>query len=195
MNITALRISILTPCLNEGEWLEPTLCSVIDQDYPHAEYLVSDGGSHDGSVLALARYDQHITWWCSEVDNGRSDAIHKTLQRATGDLILILNAGDVLLPGALQAIADAAAKYTRPWMVGHAQIIGDHARPMGQGYDAIHIWPRQFVSRARFAQIDHEALCFEQMLESQLLHSGYQPMPLGCIAVAKRQQISPALAA
>ena len=99
------KITIVTPSYNQGLFIEKTILSIINQDYPNMEYIVCDGGSTDDTVRILKKYDQNITWWCSEKDKGQTDAINKGMKRATGDIVGWINSDDVLLPGALWAVA------------------------------------------------------------------------------------------
>jgi glycosyltransferase involved in cell wall biosynthesis len=95
------RISIVTPSFNQGQYLEETIRSVLLQGYPNLEYLVFDGGSSDGSVELLHRYDAFLDGWISERDKGQSDAINKGLAKSTGTIVNWLCSDDVLFPGAL----------------------------------------------------------------------------------------------
>lgn len=92
-------VSIITPSFNQGQFLEQTLRSVLEQDYPHLEYLVIDGGSTDGSLAIIQRHASRLAYWVSESDRGQAHAINKGLQRARGELLGWLNSDDLLLPG------------------------------------------------------------------------------------------------
>lgn len=123
------RISIVTPSLNQAEFLEATLLSVLDQGYPDLEYLVVDGGSSDGSKSIIGRYAGRVAWWVSETDNGQSNAINKGLARASGDVVAYLNSDDLYLPGALQAVGEAfACDAGLEWMAGHCLVFGTGMR-------------------------------------------------------------------
>jgi glycosyltransferase involved in cell wall biosynthesis len=92
-------VSIITPSYNQGQFLEATLCSVLEQDYQPLEYLVIDGGSTDDSLQIISRYASRLAYWESQPDRGQAHAINKGLQRARGDILGWLNSDDLLLPG------------------------------------------------------------------------------------------------
>jgi glycosyltransferase involved in cell wall biosynthesis len=105
--VTRPRVTLVTPSFNQGEFLDETIRSVLDQDYGDIEYLVVDGGSTDESVEIIRRYEDRLAWWASEQDAGQVDALRKGFERATGSLLGWLNSDDVLLPGAVSAVVDA----------------------------------------------------------------------------------------
>lgn len=94
-------VSIVTPSYNSSRFIERTILSVLQQDYPHIEHIVIDGGSTDGTVDILRRFP-HVQW-ISEPDRGQSDALNKGFRRARGDIIGWLNADDTYNPGAVAA--------------------------------------------------------------------------------------------
>jgi hypothetical protein len=100
------RISVVTPCLNQAAFLEQTIRSVLDQNYPNLEYVVIDGGSTDGSIDILKRYADRLTWWKSEPDAGHYDAINKGFARTTGEIMAWINSDDKYLPWTFSSVAD-----------------------------------------------------------------------------------------
>ncbi|RME46146.1 MAG: glycosyltransferase, partial [Chloroflexi bacterium] len=110
-------ISIVTPSYNQGHFLEATIRSVLNQEYPSIEYIIIDGGSTDASVEIIRRYERRLSYWRSEPDRGQADAINTGLARATGDILGWLNSDDTLLPGALQRVAANFQKRPRAGVI------------------------------------------------------------------------------
>ncbi len=95
------KVTIVTPSFNQGQYLEQTIRSVLEQGYPNLEYIVMDGGSTDNSVEIIKHYADRLSYWQSKSDKGQAEAIAKGFEMATGDIIGWVNSDDLLLPGAL----------------------------------------------------------------------------------------------
>jgi glycosyltransferase involved in cell wall biosynthesis len=90
-------ISIITVCFNAAQFLEQTMQSVLSQTYPHIEYIVIDGGSYDGTVEIIRKYESRLAYWHSKPDRGLGHALNLGMTRARGEWILYLHADDFLL--------------------------------------------------------------------------------------------------
>ncbi len=122
-------VSIITPSFNQAAFLEQTIKSVLDQDYPSIEYLVTDGGSTDGSVDIIKRYAKRLTWWVSEKDKGQADAINKGFARAKGEFIAWVNSDDYYQPGAISsAVAVLQANPDVGLVFGDVQVVDREGR-------------------------------------------------------------------
>jgi FkbM family methyltransferase len=99
------KISIITPNYNCDKFLEETIKSIINQNYPNLEYIIIDGGSNDKSIEIIKKYEKFIAYWISEKDSGMYEAIQKGFDRSTGDIMAWINADDKYHPNALFTIA------------------------------------------------------------------------------------------
>lgn len=97
------KVTIVTPSYNQAHFLEETMRSVLEQDYPNIEYVVIDGGSTDGSAEIIQKYESQLAYWQSQKDKGQTDAINQGFARASGEIFAWLNSDDILLPGAVTA--------------------------------------------------------------------------------------------
>lgn len=121
----APRLTIVTPSFNQAAFLERTIDSVLSQGYPNLEYFVVDGGSTDGSVDVIRRYEKHLAWWVSERDRGQVDALNKGLARATGEWVGWQNSDDVYLPGAFARFLESARAHPRAGVVAGCLLLID----------------------------------------------------------------------
>ena len=128
-----MKISIVTPSFNQAPFLEETILSVLDQDYPDVEYIIVDGGSTDGSLEIIRRYADRLAWWISEKDRGQTDAINKGFAHASGDILAWLNSDDTYRPGALREAAESFAAHPEAGLIyGDADYIDENSRVIGR---------------------------------------------------------------
>jgi glycosyltransferase involved in cell wall biosynthesis len=120
------RVSIVTPSLNQGRFIEETIRSVLLQGYPDVEYIIIDGGSTDESPEIIQRYERWLAYWVSEPDRGQAHAINRGWERSTGEILAYINADDVYLSGAIAAAAAAfSAKPDVGMAYGTAMIVDE----------------------------------------------------------------------
>jgi glycosyltransferase involved in cell wall biosynthesis len=120
------KISIVTPSFNQGQFLEETIRSVLDQNYPNLEYMVIDGGSTDQSLDIIRRYEHRLAYWETEKDRGQVHAINKGLTRATGDIFAYLNSDDLYLPGTFAAVEKYFDEHPGvEWVCGDTEMFGE----------------------------------------------------------------------
>ncbi|MGZ5331136.1 MAG: glycosyltransferase family 2 protein [Solirubrobacterales bacterium] len=145
-----LKLSVITPSLNQGDFIERAVLSVLDQGYPDLQYLVVDGGSTDRTVEVIESYEDRIDWWVSEPDEGQTHALAKGVERAEGDVIAYINSDDYYLPGAFEAALGALEEGPESWVAGAAINVDQQDRPtaeMGGVWvpsppSAVESWPR-----------------------------------------------------
>ena len=124
-------VSIITPSLNQGEYIDETISSVLAQDYPRIEHIVVDGGSTDGTLDVLKKAGDRIKW-LSESDRGQSHALNKGIEIAGGDVIGWLNSDDMYVEGAVARAVDFLRANPECAMVyGQAEIINEFGRRIG----------------------------------------------------------------
>ncbi|MDK2843182.1 MAG: hypothetical protein PWQ17_2689 [Anaerophaga sp.] len=127
MSKTSLpKVTIVTPSYNQADFLEETMLSVLNQTYPNIEYIVVDGGSTDGSVDIIKRYENRLSWWVSETDTGQSDAINKGFSHATGEIYNWLNSDDILYPEAVSVAVHFMQKYPQYELVYGDRVVIDN---------------------------------------------------------------------
>jgi glycosyltransferase involved in cell wall biosynthesis len=149
-----MKFTIVTPSLNQGAFIDRTLRSIHAQRCDvDVEHLVVDGGSSDGTLDVLRRYEGHLSW-TSGPDQGQSDAINQGLRRATGDILAWLNSDDVYEPGALAAVAEAYRSRPFQWAFGNCRIVDESDREIRRAITAYKIRQSRAYSFRRLLRRD-----------------------------------------
>lgn len=118
------KISIVTPSYNQGQYLEKTILSIINQKYPNLEYIIIDGQSKDRSLQIIKKYQKYLKFWQSQKDSGQADAINIGFRHATGDIMCWLNSDDILLPHSLHLIGQLFSQFPKlEWLTSQSIII------------------------------------------------------------------------
>ena len=124
--LTYPKITVVTPNYNQGDFIEKTIQSVLNQEYPNLEYIIIDGGSTDESVDIIKKYKKSLTYWESEPDNGMYDAINRGFSKATGDIMCWINSDDVLWEHSLFNVANIFnSNLNIHWLQGYPSVINE----------------------------------------------------------------------
>jgi Glycosyl transferase family 2 len=202
----APRISIVTPSLNQGQFLETCITSVLRQEYPNLEYLIIDGGSTDGSARIIEKHRAQLAYWVSEPDLGQSDAINKGLRRATGEVVAWLNADDFYLPEALNRVADVyQGQPEASFYFGDGLRVDETGKPLGgffpDGRVVFHpaaliyglnyiLQPAAFINRKHLVQANYLDSGLKYGMDTDLwirLAQLAPPMPIRTCLAASRE--------
>lgn len=126
-------VSIVTPSYNQARFLEKTMRSVLDQDYPNIEYLIVDGASTDGSLDLIKNQAGRLSWWVSEKDSGQAEAINKGFNQAKGEFVAWLNSDDYYMPGAISGAVKALMEHPDAGFVyGNVRVVDENEKILNQ---------------------------------------------------------------
>jgi|SRR5688572_6804294 len=136
------RITIVTPSFNQGRYLEQTILSVLNQNYPNLEFIIMDGGSTDNSVQILQKYQEYLTFWQSSRDEGQASAIVAGFRKGSGEILAYLNSDDLYLPYTLKRVGVfLKANPTVQIMYGDCLLIDSNNRVLRR------VYPPEFDAR------------------------------------------------
>ena len=159
-------VSILTPSFNQAPYLEETIQSVLLQDHPRLEYMIVDGGSDDGSIEVIKKYEHKLAWWVSEKDKGQTDAINKGFARASGEILAWINSDDTYEPGAVSAAVKYLQEHPNVGMVyGDCNFINEPGRVIGKFNSA---QTNYLLLRQGYAHIPQQTMFFRADLWKQV---------------------------
>lgn len=168
------KISIVTPSYNQAKFLERTILSVLNQNYPNLEYIIIDGGSTDGSVEIIKKYEKYLAYWVSEKDKGQVDAINKGFRMATGELVAWQNSDDMYLPEAFEIISKIyEANPNYDVFYGHIMFLDANDNIL----DILKVLPFSFFCNLyEGIQVHNQATFFKKIVFSiaGFLNSGYK---------------------
>lgn len=126
------KITIVTPVYNQVRYLEKTIRSILNQGYPNLEYIIIDGGSTDGTVDIIKKYQSQLAYWVSEPDKGMYDAIQKGFEHSTGEIMCWLNSDDIFFDKCLFVIADVFENHHEVgWFTAKSASIDTEDRILG----------------------------------------------------------------
>jgi glycosyltransferase involved in cell wall biosynthesis len=157
------KITIITPVFNGGSYLEETILSVINQGYPNLEYIIIDGGSTDGTVDIIKKYEKHLAYWVSEPDKGLYHAVQKGFEKSTGDIMAWINADDMYHKGAFSMVAELFTRFPQiEWIMGIPSTFDELGRTiMVDGYRQ---WCKAQYHTGKYEWIQQESVFWKRGL-------------------------------
>jgi len=162
LNENSPLISIVTVCLNSEQYLEKTIQSVLDQTYPCIEYIIIDGGSTDGTIQIIKKYEGRIAKWISEPDEGIYDAMNKGISLCEGEIIYCLNSGDHLYDkNVLQNVAEQFLDPRVMGVYGNVEVRDDQGNKKIRGSEVTY-------NSLLYKRICHQALFVRKTLFEKL---------------------------
>jgi glycosyltransferase involved in cell wall biosynthesis len=172
-----MKISVVTPSYNQGQYLEETIQSVLAQDYRELEYILIDGGSDDSSVAIIEKYQSQIDFWVSERDRGQTHAINKGFQQASGEIIAWINSDDVYCPDVfLQVAAYFESHPECNWLAGNILFMNESGQVTMRKYPNTSRWlerncmmslyqPNIFLRRSILSSVGYPSEDYHMMMD------------------------------
>lgn len=111
------KISIIMPSFNQGDFIEQSILSILNQSYPNLQLIIIDGGSSDKTIEIIKKYEKFIYFWTSEKDNGQSDALNKGFKMADGEIFGWMNSDDLYMPGSFYYLVEEFKKNPKKSLV------------------------------------------------------------------------------
>jgi len=190
MNQHKPLVSIITVVYNAVETIEETILSVIHQEYSHIEYIIIDGGSTDGTLGIIRKYEDKLGYWVSEKDYGLYHAMNKGIERANGEIIGMINADDYYYPNAVQTVVDAYQPMLYPTHIFVADIYHNNVlvhgwREHNRYLGAFTPHPSMFVSKVIYERIGVYALNYKISSDYDFMYRAFNVYNLNPLYVAK----------
>jgi glycosyltransferase involved in cell wall biosynthesis len=144
------KISIVTPSLNQSKYLDECIDSILSQNYPNLEYLIMDGGSNDGSIEIIKKYEKYLTYWQCKPDDGQYNSIQAGLNKSTGEIMTWLNSDDKFHPNSLFKVANLFESHPSvEWICGRPTYLDHEGRLIGI-YESIPVWKREDFLKKKY---------------------------------------------
>ncbi|AUC77998.1 glycosyltransferase [Nonlabens sp. MB-3u-79] len=148
------KITVVTPNYNQGDYIEQTITSVLNQNYPNLEYIIMDGGSTDNSLAIIKKHEKELAYWVSEKDAGMYDALNKGFSKSSGDIMCWINSDDVLWEDSLFYVAKAFQNKIQ-WLQGYPSVINENGELIFQRapvYSKYYFYLFRYIKNFSFIQ-------------------------------------------
>ncbi len=158
------KISIVTPNYNQAKYLEETILSVLSQGYPNLEYIIIDGGSTDGSVDIIKKYEDRLTYWESVPDKGMYDAIQKGFAKSTGEIMAWINSDDMYQSKSFFTVAEIFSSFDQVnWLLGFPSVYDAQSRIVECPH-TMRQWSKYDVYIGQYRWIQQESVFWRRSL-------------------------------